>query len=278
MVQDHVDVKLLGITLTVTATPTAIPADGVSTSKVRARLVETTSKVPLDGEDVRFGSTAGAITGRVATDATGTATATLTATATGNAGITVYYGNILTSTTSVSFSALTLTLSAAPASVVGDGNSTTFITARLVSALLNPIAGVQVRFTTNLGSITGSAITDASGEARATLRAASGVGTATVSATYEGAPTATLNCSLHRDPDRGGGSALRPAQLAPRRRRQRGHPGRARSGRRRQLGARRHRGHLLGRLRRRQRGGTQPAHQGRCGRSDLRRRAPPRGS
>ena len=109
VVEDHVDVKLLGITLTVTATPSAIPADGISTSKVHARLVETTSNVPLDGESVRFGATAGAITGRVTTDATGTATATLTSTATGTAGITVYYGNLLTTTTSVSFSALNLT-------------------------------------------------------------------------------------------------------------------------------------------------------------------------
>ncbi len=196
VVEDHVDVELLGITLTVTATPSAIPADGISTSRVRARLVETTSNVPLDGESVRFGSTAGAITGRVTTDATGTATATLTATATGTAGITVYYGNLLTTTTSVSFSALNLTLSAAPASIVGDGKTTTTVTARLVSALLNPVVGVQVRFTTNLGSIAGSAVTDGSGEARAMLRSASGTGTATVSATYEGAPTATMTVSF----------------------------------------------------------------------------------
>jgi adhesin/invasin len=192
VVEDHVDVELLGITLTVTATPSAIPADGISASQVRARLVETTSKVPLNGESIRFGATGGAITGRVATDATGTATATLTSTATGAAGITVYYGDLLTATTNVSFSALNLTLTAAPASLVGDGKTTTTITARLISALLNPIVGVQVRFTTSLGSITGSAVTDESGEARATLRSSLGNGTATVSASYEGASTATM--------------------------------------------------------------------------------------
>jgi adhesin/invasin len=185
--EDQAQVPMRGITVSLAATPGVIPADGQSSSRVVARLVETTSRVPLDGQEVRFGATAGTITGRVTSDATGSAEATLTGLTSGaNSTITVFYGNTLTAQTNVTFSALTLTLSSVRNSISADGTSTTFVVARLVNEARNPVPGVSVNFSTTLGAVTSPVVTDAAGEARSTLRSGATTGTATVTATFAG--------------------------------------------------------------------------------------------
>ncbi len=210
-VSAQVPVKMLGITLTVSANPGTIPADGISTSRVRANLVETTSRVPVAGVDVRFGSSAGAITGRVETDATGTATALLTGTTSGEtAQISAYYAGLDPKTTSVSFSALTLTLSAGLSTRASDGSHTTPITARLVNAENNPVSGVSVTFAVDAGAIQSPVVTDDMGLAMTSLATPAGVSTANVTARFGGlsqqkavnfaAPPATASVLLAAEP------------------------------------------------------------------------------
>lgn len=185
--EDQAQVPMRGITVSLSATPGVIPADGQSSSRVVARLIETTSRVPLDGEEVRFGATAGTITGRVSSDATGSAAATLTGLASGAVStITVFYGNTLTAQTTVTFSALTLSVSAVRNSISADGTSTTDVVARLINEARNPVPGVSVNFSTSLGAVTSPVTTDDAGEARATLRSGTATGAAQVTASFSG--------------------------------------------------------------------------------------------
>jgi len=181
--EDQASIPMTGITVAVVANPGVIPADGVSSSHVVARLIETTSRVPLDGEEVSFGATAGTITGRVMTDATGSADATLTGLASGaTSTVTVFYGRTLTAQATVTFSALSLSVMPALASIRADGQSSVDVVARLVTAENNPARNARIDFATNLGTITSPVLTDDNGEAHATLRSGTQTGTAQVTA------------------------------------------------------------------------------------------------
>jgi hypothetical protein len=183
--EDQAAIPMKGITVSVSANPGTIPADGISSSQVVARLVETTSRIPVRRQDVSFGATAGSINGLVQTDDTGSATATLTGLASGAAStVTVYYGRTLTAQTTVTFSALTLSVAPALSSIRADGQSTVDVVARLINAERNPVQGARIDFTTNRGTIVSPVTTDASGEARATLRSNTQTGAAQVTASF----------------------------------------------------------------------------------------------
>jgi adhesin/invasin len=170
-VSDQITVRMLGVTMTLSATPGILPADGASTSRVRANLVETTTRIPLSGEVVRFGATSGLVTGRVTTDASGTATALLTSTEGGaTSSITAYYGDLLTGNTEVAFSSLALSLGAGFPTFQPDGAFVTPVLATLINAENNPVSGVTLEFTTDTGTITSPSVTGADGTASATLR------------------------------------------------------------------------------------------------------------
>lgn len=198
-VTDQVMIVMKGITVALSASPSTIPADGLSTSRIRATVTETVSRVPLQGQEVRFGATAGTITGSVTTDASGSAVATLTGTGGANSTVTAFYGKELTAATTVNFSAITLDLSSARASLTADGVSTTSIVARLLNAENNPVRNASVNFTTSLGVITSPVVTDENGEAVATLTAADQQGTATVTANFA-ASTQTLQVTFTAPP------------------------------------------------------------------------------
>jgi hypothetical protein len=182
---DQASILMIGITVAMLADPDVIPADGISSSRVVARLIETTSRIPLSGQEVSFGATAGTITGRVTTDETGSASATLTGLTSGTAStVTVFYGRTLTAQTTVTFSALSLALTPALPSIRADGQSSVEIVARLVNAENNPVTGARIDFATNRGTIVSPVMTDANGEARATLRAGTQTGAAQVTASF----------------------------------------------------------------------------------------------
>jgi adhesin/invasin len=75
-----------------------------------------------------------------------------------------------------------LTATATPASLIGDGNSTSTIRATVVDAFDNPTPNVEVAFATTLGSITPTALTGTDGVATALFTAGSGSGVATITA------------------------------------------------------------------------------------------------
>jgi hypothetical protein len=185
IVYDVALVPMLGITLSVAANPRTVPADGITPSQVTARLMETTRRVPLRDEEIRFGVSTGAITGRVTTDPSGAATASLTGLESGALSeVTVYYGNTLTAATSVTFSALSLSLEPQSPAITADGFSSTRVVARLMNTENNPVAGARIDFSTTLGSVTASATTDELGIATATLVAGDATGTASVTARF----------------------------------------------------------------------------------------------
>lgn len=183
--EDQASVPMKGVSLAVAANPGVIPGDGLSSSRVVARLIETTSRIPIEGQEIRFGASAGSITGRVTTDPTGSATATLTGVTSGaTSTINVFYGRTLTASTTVTFSALTLTVSPALQNIRADGQSSVEVVARLINAERNPVVGARIDFSTTRGSITSPILTDLSGEARAVLQSASQTGAANITASF----------------------------------------------------------------------------------------------
>lgn len=75
-----------------------------------------------------------------------------------------------------------VTVTVAPTSLPANGTSTSDVTATIRDEFGNPLANQPINFTTSLGSITASALTNGAGVAQATLTAASTPGTATVTA------------------------------------------------------------------------------------------------
>jgi len=169
-----------------TAAPSSIVADGSSTSVITATVTDAKDH-PVVGETVTFTTTAGTITPlSTITNEDGQATATLTsATSTGTATVTAQAATI-TSTTSVAFvtnAPATLTIVATLDRIAANGTSTSTLTATAKDANGNPVEGATVAFTTTLGSVTASSVTNAEGVATATLTSAPQSGTATVTAT-----------------------------------------------------------------------------------------------
>ena len=185
IISDEVQVPMTGITLAMTPNPATIPADGISESRIIASLSETTSGIPLAAEEVRFGVSGGSITGRVTTGDDGRATAILTADpGETSATVTAYYGHTLTTETAVQFSPLTLSLESEDAPLFAGAESSIEIVARLVTDQGNPVRGAEIRFTTDLGTITSPHTTNGQGEAAAVFRPGTETGQAHVVASF----------------------------------------------------------------------------------------------
>ncbi|HVT18610.1 MAG TPA: Ig-like domain-containing protein [Thermoanaerobaculia bacterium] len=95
-------------------------------------------------------------------------------------------------------SGTTVTLSASPSKIVDASNGSTTITAVVRKPNGTPAAGVEVRFSTDIGNIDALATTNSNGVAVATLRGDGRFGTATVSATVDaaGATAVTLKVDI----------------------------------------------------------------------------------
>lgn len=200
-VQDVATVQMTGVTLLVSANPATIPADGISRSRIVANLLETTSRVPLQGQEIRFGASAGTITGRVMTDPSGSATAHLV----GDPGetaseITVFNGNTLSATVNVSFSPLDLTLDSENTTIFADGHSSTEVRALLTNQQGNPVTGASIDFVTTSGTIASPITTDEDGLATTTLTSAAVTGTADVTARFGGALEQSLQVEFTDPP------------------------------------------------------------------------------
>ena len=173
-----------------TANPTDIYADGVSTSTIIASVWDGENWVWF-GHVVNFSTDLGETTAS-ATIANGTATATLTAgTETGTTIVTAEVNlggdiGLLTNTTTVNFISSSgappyIYLTANPANTSADGVSTSTINASVWDGEDWILAGYVVNFSTSLGEITTSAPI-ANGIATATLTAGTEEGIATVTA------------------------------------------------------------------------------------------------
>ena len=182
-----------GATMVLTVQPQVIPADGVSTAVVEARIVPQEGLI-ADGTQVQFTTSLGTITPVDETE-DGVAYATLTAgTFDGSAVITGFSG-VVTDTASVicGVGADILVLSVNPSEIPLD-------TTGVATAVLSPVGkvadGSSVWFTTSLGSITPIATIE-SGFAQAIITPGADQGRALVTA-ITGNLTDTVSVELGR--------------------------------------------------------------------------------
>ena len=181
-------------TVTVSANPTSITANGSSTSTITAIVTDTYDNPVDDGTIVTFTTDLGSVGSQQVTKTTtsGVASATLTSTTSaGTATITATAASKF-ATTTVEFTAVassapaTVTLTASPTAIPADDASTSTITATIVDQDSNDVDdGTIVTFTTDLGSVGSSTVTKITtgGVATATLTAGPTPGVAVVTAT-----------------------------------------------------------------------------------------------
>lgn len=191
-----------GATLTLTANPTSVSADGISFSTITAVLTDNAGALAAQGTQVDFSTTLGLFANgsknfQTVTDSLGTSVAILYAGTTASDDVTVTCtAGGLTMNAKLKYISATpgpvtnITLSVSSASILADGISSSIITATLkdrngVSAAL----GTAVTFTTNLGVFSNNRVifdtttADESGTATATLFAGLTPGTATITCT-----------------------------------------------------------------------------------------------
>jgi len=160
-------------------------ADGADSTRAAVILLDTLRR-PVAGVTVNFATIGGAGTFTVdtaVTDEDGAAISYLRSSASVNdisGQVRAFLGS-LTDTTSIAFRGVTLTVSSSPDSIPANGVSLSRITAQARETTRgNPVGGREVRFGSDAGVITGSAILEDDGRASVNLRAAGQAGTATV--------------------------------------------------------------------------------------------------
>ena len=173
---------------TITAAPTSIVANGVTTSTITVQLKDANgNNLTSGGDTVGLATTLGSL-GSVTDNSDGTYTATLTSgTVTGSATVTgTVNAAAITDNAVVSFipgpaDRTTSTISAAPSSIVADGVTTSTITVQLKDANGNDLTsgGDTVALFTTLGSL-GSVTDNSDGTYTATLTSSTTAGTAIV--------------------------------------------------------------------------------------------------
>jgi adhesin/invasin len=179
-----VNIYMRGVSMTADADPAEMPADGVSSSMVTVVLKETTSGQPIDGAEITFGSTLGAIGGSAVTDDEGYANVyLLSGTTPGVAAVRAEYGGF-EAFTYVTLGTLQLTLKSYLPKMVADGGSSQMIEATLLTEDNTPVTGVEIDFKTSHGIIAKEGRTNSRGKAKALLTSADYVATATVTAGF----------------------------------------------------------------------------------------------
>ncbi len=184
-------------TLSLSASPTSVPADGQTPVTVTAT-AEDSSGNPVAGVTVTFSTTIGAfslesINGgsavtAVTTNASGQAQVQLTSSDSGTGVVEGTVGSVESKPLDVTFTATVpngsgIELSANPQDVVANGTSSATITATLTDLVGNPLSGVSVSLTSSAGSLSATtAVTDSEGQAEVQLTDTQ-VGTVTVTAT-----------------------------------------------------------------------------------------------
>jgi adhesin/invasin len=191
-----VTVDMIGVTVSLTADPTEIPADGRSSSRIEVWVRTTTGDVPVWGAPVSFSTSLGTIDAYAYTDQSGRAEVSLLSASTPGVAEVVGTFGMLTVTTYVTFGDLTLSLVAESPRMAADGISSQYVTATLLTEENTPVIGVMIDFTTTAGVITASEMTDSRGEARALLTTPAQPAEATITASFNGSITAAVTVTF----------------------------------------------------------------------------------
>ncbi len=169
-----------------------VPADGTATGTVGVQVTDAAGD-PLAGVPVTFRTNLGTLgqPATVATDASGYASDTIASSTVGMATVTAGVYGGLSGTAAVDFYApgavSSVQVGASPWYVPADGKTTATVAVQVLNAGGQPVSGVPVQFSTDLGTVIppASGVTDQQGEVSAAVY--SGVaGTATVTATALG--------------------------------------------------------------------------------------------
>jgi hypothetical protein len=181
----------------VSAAPASIPVGGSETEVIVAVRDQFGAYAP-DGTAVTLGTTAGTLSAASGATVGGLVKVKLTAGQQAGPVVVSAAAGSLQGQTTVLFTAgapaaMTAAVSAGgTGSLLADGKSVATISARTTDGFGNPVPGVPVVFTTNLGTIEAGAVTNANGEALVPLTSALQVGTAKVTAS-SGAFVQTVN-------------------------------------------------------------------------------------
>ena len=176
---------LVAAEIYLTADSAQIIADGISTTEVRAMVLDSFSMAVPDNTPVRFVTDLGFVFPGVAYTTDGIATTVLrSATNVGLATITGDAGDSVTNTVTVDFipgPPARIDVVANPTSIPADGDTFSEIAVTVYDINSNPVrAGVRVDFSATLGTIDTTAYTDTLGQAVVYLRAGITPGTAVV--------------------------------------------------------------------------------------------------
>ncbi len=185
---DTISINLKGVNLSLKAIPDSIEADGKSVSSIVATL-KTADDSLLTGKEVKFFASSGTLLSLSSiTDENGEARTELQSTdQPGKSKVTAEFGKGITDEIIVNFtemSGVQIKLNANPNSIRADGIETSTIRAVLKNSKNNPITGVQINFTTTIGNIAATGVTDDMGIAEVELISERRNGIAEVVATY----------------------------------------------------------------------------------------------
>lgn len=186
--------------VSLTAEPETIPADGGASSAQITATVLNSSNNPLEGVTVEFETTLGVIAGSGITNPEGQVVVSLkSAYAAGTATVTATVGSISGTvhvTMASTSSYYNVDLFASPVTIPADGGiSTSLVVATVLSSSNNPLEGVTVKFETTRGMIAGSGVTNSLGQAAVALYSAATAGTARVTARV-GTNMKTVNVAM----------------------------------------------------------------------------------
>ena len=184
----HADLSIFigaAATLAVNAAPAQLIADGSSTSEISVVVKDANGNL-VPNQVVHFTTTLGQLAASSGnTDINGKVSVNLIApTTVGNATVTASAGTIdqAAPVTFIAGPPAFITTLITPTTLAADGKSVATVRARVTDAYGNLVAGQVVNFTTSLGSMSGSAQTDANGVAITPLTASATTGVAQVTA------------------------------------------------------------------------------------------------
>lgn len=175
-------------TLTLTATPTVVVADGQSAARLSAWVGDRFANPVADGTAVTFYTSLGTVRPAQAFTLQGWATAALTSTAVGTATVQAFAGQSGNAAGEAAVRFIpgppaTILLTASPARLYADGVSTSTVTAYLWDSLGHTVAdGTPVTLSASLGTISPELAWTENGRVRGVLRSAPAPGWALVGA------------------------------------------------------------------------------------------------
>lgn len=165
-----VELLFIGLTFTAAVDANEVSADGLNSVNLQVVVKETASKKAVPDARIYLRSIHNNIPGQLTTDNKGVAGVDIVSmTRPGVDTIFVDYGGFPSKAIDLNYISPKLILFPDQAQVSADGKSKLVLTGRLTTHNNNPVPGAHIRFTTNDGSITATAVTNSMGDALAEL-------------------------------------------------------------------------------------------------------------